>query len=197
MGDVIRFHGRASVDSKPNKTGSARLLSFAKASLKIRNLSGGMLPRVFQLLTADGPTPERDATAVLPPKTATSSSMVVSMVGEYSSRPVNLSTLHGVAVDLAEGCGDNLSMPPAGKTLGKRLKMTREALGVSAADLCRRIDCKPNRWSQYENGERPITLPIAIRLCDVYGLTLDWIYRADPSGLPVRLHQKLSVTWVA
>lgn len=84
-------------------------------------------------------------------------------------------------------------MAPTSKVLAKRLVMTREALGVTAAQICRAIDCKPNRWSQYETGERPITLAISIRFCEAYGLTLDWIYRGDPSGLPVRLHQKLSV----
>lgn len=83
-------------------------------------------------------------------------------------------------------------MPQTSQSIGKRLKITREALGVSAAQLCRAIDVKPNRWSQYESGERPITLAVANKLCDTYGLTLDWVYRGDPSGLPVRMHQRLS-----
>lgn len=84
-------------------------------------------------------------------------------------------------------------MPPSSKTIAKRLQMTRGALGVTAAQICRAIECKPNRWSQYESGERRITLAVAIRFCEVYGVSLDWIYRGDPSALPVRLHQKLSV----
>lgn len=84
-------------------------------------------------------------------------------------------------------------MPPTAKTLGKRLRQTREAMALKAVDICRAIDIEPNRWSQYESGTRPVTMAVAIRLCEAYGLTLDWIYRGDPSGLPVRLHQKLSV----
>lgn len=92
------------------------------------------------------------------------------------------------------GCGAALiwAMPQTTKAIASRLKMTREALEVPSADLCRAIDCKPNRWSQYESGERRITEAVAIRLCDAYGLTLDWIYRAKPDGLPARLHQKLA-----
>jgi|1185.fasta_scaffold365834_1 transcriptional regulator with XRE-family HTH domain len=58
-------------------------------------------------------------------------------------------------------------------SLAARLKLTREALGLSAAELCRSIDIKPNRWFQYENGERPITLEVANALCDQFGLSLD------------------------
>jgi transcriptional regulator with XRE-family HTH domain len=77
------------------------------------------------------------------------------------------------------------------KALANRLKLTREALGISAADLCKRIRIKPNRWSQYENGERRITMAVANKLCDEFGLSLDWIYRADPAHLPHALRLKM------
>ena len=64
-------------------------------------------------------------------------------------------------------------------------------LGLTAAELCKAIDVKANRWSQYESGERPITLPVAIAICDEYGLSLDWIYRGDPQRLPHELRIKI------
>jgi transcriptional regulator with XRE-family HTH domain len=79
------------------------------------------------------------------------------------------------------------------EAIGKRLVATRRALGLSAADLCRRIDCKPNRWSQYETGERQITLEIANRLCEEFRLSLDWIYRGDPSALSHSLASVVSI----
>lgn len=82
-------------------------------------------------------------------------------------------------------------MPEQLKALAKRLRMTREALGLSAADLCKLIDCAPNRWSQYESGKRPITVPVAIAMCDEFGLSLDWIYRADPAKIPHELRLKM------
>ena len=77
------------------------------------------------------------------------------------------------------------------KSLGNRLKTTREAPGISAAELCKTIQVRPNRWSQYENGERRITLEVANKLCDEFGVSLDWIYRANPSQLPHALRMKM------
>lgn len=77
------------------------------------------------------------------------------------------------------------------KSLANRIKLTRLALEISAADLCKRIDVKPNRWSQYETGERRITTAVAIRLCEEFKLSMDWIYRADPSSLPHSLRMKM------
>lgn len=85
----------------------------------------------------------------------------------------------------------NRGMAESLKSLAARLKLTREALELTAAELCRQIDCKPNRWSQYEAGERKITLEVANALCDEFGLSLDWIYRANPAQLPHSLRVKM------
>lgn len=77
------------------------------------------------------------------------------------------------------------------KNIAKRLLILRKSLDISAADLCRMTGLAPNRWSQYESGERRITLGAAMLLCDKYGVTLDWIYRGDESGLPVRLIERM------
>jgi transcriptional regulator with XRE-family HTH domain len=79
------------------------------------------------------------------------------------------------------------------RDVAKRLEATQRALGVSAADLCRRTGIRPNAWSQFLNpkSKRRITLEAAYRLRDEYGLTLDWIYDGDPSGLSERLVQAL------
>jgi transcriptional regulator with XRE-family HTH domain len=82
-------------------------------------------------------------------------------------------------------------MPETLKSLAKRLEITREALRLRPVDLCKRIDIKENRWSQYESGERRITLEVANALCDEFGLTLDWIYRGNPAGLPHELRLKM------
>lgn len=80
------------------------------------------------------------------------------------------------------------------KLLAKRLEATRVAIGISAADLCKRIGIKPNRWSQYESGERRITEAVAIAICEEFALTMDWIYRGDPSHLPHALRLKMKPT---
>ena len=85
----------------------------------------------------------------------------------------------------------HLSMADKLKSLGSRLKMTREALDLSAADLCKIIRVRPNRWSQYESGERRITIEVAEKLCDEFGLTLDWIYRGNAAHIPHALRLKM------
>jgi transcriptional regulator with XRE-family HTH domain len=77
------------------------------------------------------------------------------------------------------------------KALARRLELTREALDLNAAQLCKRIGIKENRWSQYESGERRITLEVAEALCDEFGLSLDWIYRGKPDQLPHALRLKI------
>ena len=102
-----------------------------------------------------------------------------------------MSTLHASAVDRDPEFRLNLGMLGDQKALGRRLALTREALGLTAAQLCKRIDCKANRWSQYESGERRITLEIADRLCDEFGLTMDWIYRGNRAILPDAIRVKI------
>jgi transcriptional regulator with XRE-family HTH domain len=65
-----------------------------------------------------------------------------------------------------------------------RLRRTRQALGVNQAEFARRVNLKPNRYSQYESGARPLTIDAALNICREYGLTLDWLFRGDRSLLP-------------
>lgn len=69
--------------------------------------------------------------------------------------------------------------------------MLRVGLGISQAELCRQIKCQPNRWNQYKQGERQITVAMANRLADEYGASLDWIYRDDRAKLPRDLYAKI------
>jgi transcriptional regulator with XRE-family HTH domain len=50
-----------------------------------------------------------------------------------------------------------------------------------------RANLKANRYSQYESGTRSLTIEAAQRICDGYGVTLDWLYRGDRSRLPYHL----------
>ena len=50
-----------------------------------------------------------------------------------------------------------------------------------------RANLKPNRYSQYETGVRPLTIDAALRICDEYGVSLDWLYRGDRAQLPYHL----------
>lgn len=102
-----------------------------------------------------------------------------------------MSRLHASAIEIRRVVSFNGGMIESSKSLAHRVKTTREALDISAADLCKRINIKPNRWSQYESGERRITVQVANKLCDEFGLSLDWIFRADPAHLPHALRLKM------
>ena len=82
-------------------------------------------------------------------------------------------------------------MPSRSKDIGLRLKTLRQSLGMKAIDLATSVECKANRWSQYESGERTITLEVAIRVADEYGVTLDWIYRGDRASLSQEMRVKV------
>jgi len=74
------------------------------------------------------------------------------------------------------------------KEIARRLVLLRKSLGIaSQAEFCRKIGVAPNRWNQYESGERRITLDVVGKLRQRFGVTADWIYFGDESGLPGRL----------
>lgn len=76
--------------------------------------------------------------------------------------------------------------------IGERLIKTRLALGyASPGDFLEDTGIAQNTYSQYETGERRPSIEQATKLCESYGLTLDWIYRGEPSGLSVALAKKL------
>lgn len=85
----------------------------------------------------------------------------------------------------------NGGMAESAKSLAARLKLTREALGLKPVEICRRIGIGENSWSMFENGDRRITLTVANKLCDEFGLSLDWIYRENPAQLPHELRMKM------
>jgi transcriptional regulator with XRE-family HTH domain len=76
--------------------------------------------------------------------------------------------------------------------IAERLRMTREALGIKKQkEFAERADISPNTYNQWEKGRVYPDLQYVIRLRDEYGLTLDWIYLGDPSGLPYRIARLL------
>lgn len=77
------------------------------------------------------------------------------------------------------------------KAIGKRISLVREALGLDQAEFAEGIGKRQSAASGWETGARPPGLPVALALCDKYGLTLDFIYRGITAGLPGDLEDKL------
>ena len=78
--------------------------------------------------------------------------------------------------------------------VGERLRLTRHALDKKQGDFARSDGIERNTYNQYETGVNKISTDMAHKLCDAYaeyGLTFDWIYRGDPSGLRTSLAEAI------
>lgn len=77
----------------------------------------------------------------------------------------------------------------------RRLKDTREALGLSPSEIADKLGIGRNAWSQFESpkSKRKITLEASVKLHDAFRIPLDWIYCGDASSLPQALLQKLKI----
>jgi len=66
----------------------------------------------------------------------------------------------------------------------RNLTWARELLFASQAAAAKAFDLNPVTYGRYETGERKISIPLLIQLCDgPWGLTLDYFYRSDLSGV--------------
>lgn len=75
--------------------------------------------------------------------------------------------------------------------IAMRLTLARQAYGLDQQAFGTRAGLSQPQYNQYETGRRLLSLQAAVRLCDEYNLTLDWLYRDDPSGLPADLWLKI------
>lgn len=81
--------------------------------------------------------------------------------------------------------------PTSVPMIAARLKWTRQAKGLNQAVWCRLAGIEPQAWNNYERGFRRISIDQALKVCRITGVTLDWIYRGIPSGVPVELATSL------
>ena len=54
-----------------------------------------------------------------------------------------------------------------------KLKELREKLGYTRKQACDFIGCSRTVYTRYENGDRQPSLPMLIRIADVFGVSLD------------------------
>lgn len=76
--------------------------------------------------------------------------------------------------------------------VGARLRLTRATTGLNQSEFAARANIGVTSYNQYEKGKQLPKLASAIALCDAYHLTLDWIYRGDPSGLRYEMAAAIS-----
>lgn len=85
-----------------------------------------------------------------------------------------------------------MSTPQSLEAIAHRLQQTRSALGLSQSEFADRAGIARNTYNQWEKAKGRPQLDGAIALCQTYGLTLDWIYFGDISGLPYATAQRLT-----
>ena len=73
---------------------------------------------------------------------------------------------------------------PLKKDVGRRLLLSRTVIGLDQHTFASAAGLSQPRYSQYETGRRLLTIEAAIALSNKFSLTLDWLYRGDPSSLP-------------
>jgi transcriptional regulator with XRE-family HTH domain len=68
--------------------------------------------------------------------------------------------------------------------IGQRLTAVRVAFSnLSQKDWAKKHLFSQSQYSNWENGIRRIPVESAEKLCDLYGLTLDFVYRGRRDGL--------------
>ena len=75
--------------------------------------------------------------------------------------------------------------------VGLRLRAARLALGLQQKEICEAVNVAESRYSQWENGKNLLDPTVAILLGDLYGITMDYLYRGDLSSMQHSLAAKL------
>lgn len=72
--------------------------------------------------------------------------------------------------------------------IGARLLAVRRAMSdLNQKDWAEKNGFNQTQYNNWENGKRRIPVEAAERLCERYGLTLDFVYRGRRDGLPDNL----------
>lgn len=75
--------------------------------------------------------------------------------------------------------------------VGRRLRLVRLAHGLNQASFSARAGLGQPKYSEFENGTRRLSLNAAMSIHGAFGLSLDYMYLGDRSGLNRRLLQQI------
>lgn len=76
--------------------------------------------------------------------------------------------------------------------VARRLRLVRRALNIEdQREFGEAANLEQSLYNRFETGRRLLTPQAAMKLCERYGLTLDYLYRGEPSGLPYKLHNDI------
>lgn len=71
--------------------------------------------------------------------------------------------------------------------VGERLRLVREVVGMQQGEFAARAGLAANHYNQIETGKKMPSVEAAIALCDAYRISMDWIFRGEPSDMSVKL----------
>lgn len=77
------------------------------------------------------------------------------------------------------------------QAIGRRLATVRAARGLNQSALARALEVSPQRWGQYERGERMVPPDMLARFWQLTGATADYILFERLDGLPFELATRL------
>lgn len=166
------------------------------------NHDAGNLPRTTALLTAVGWTPTASPICLRPMASANCS--VVSILAPYPQMVDGCKSTIGSllarsqmvdAYTMKNDPGKAVTKPgtpPPYAEIGKRL----ERLRTTQSDLTQKAwagkhGFNGTQYNNWENGTRRIPVDRAEHLCDIYGLTLDFIYRGRRDQLSESMRKVL------
>lgn len=76
--------------------------------------------------------------------------------------------------------------------VGRRLALARDIAEADQSAVASVMGITQSAVSNYEIGDRMLPPEMAIRFCNRYGFTLEWLYRDDVSSLPTKLAEKVA-----
>ncbi|ODU04353.1 MAG: Cro/Cl family transcriptional regulator [Pseudonocardia sp. SCN 72-86] len=72
---------------------------------------------------------------------------------------------------------------------GTRLRAMRDTRGMSQAELARTLGISPSYLNQIEHGSRPLTVPVLLRITEVFGVDAAFFAARRPERLVAELHE--------
>lgn len=81
--------------------------------------------------------------------------------------------------------------PSSYLAIGTRLSHLRRVLGFTQVEMAEKLGMTGPRWANYETGTSRIPVDEALKLVQMIGVSLDWIYYGNRAMLPLHLVEKI------